>query len=54
MLNAAGCAVCGAEVVCAPAFVHIAAAQAGLSPHYQVAAQNCWTGAGGAFTGEVR
>jgi triosephosphate isomerase len=41
------------EVVCAPAFVHIAAAQAGLSPHYQVAAQNCWTGAGGAFTGEV-
>lgn len=41
------------EVVCTPAFVHLALAQALLGKPYQVAAQNCWSGDGGAFTGEV-
>lgn len=41
------------EVVCTPAFVHLALAQALLRKPYQVAAQNCWSGDGGAFTGEV-
>lgn len=42
-----------AEVVCAPTFLHLDQAQAGLPSGIAVAAQNCWTGKGGAFTGEV-
>lgn len=44
----------GVEVVCAPAAVHMAIAQAKLDQsRYKLAAQNCWTGGNGAFTGEV-
>lgn len=41
------------EVVCAPPFVYLAQAQASLGPPYEIAAQNVWTGAGGAYTGEI-
>ncbi|PRW33625.1 Triosephosphate cytosolic [Chlorella sorokiniana] len=41
------------EVVVAPAAVHIPAVQAALRKDFSVAAQNCWTGKGGAFTGEL-
>lgn len=41
------------EVVCAPTFVHLSQVLASLKPPYQVAAQNCWSGKAGAFTGEV-
>eukprot|EP00193_Tetraselmis_chui_P002870 CAMPEP_0177768468 /NCGR_PEP_ID=MMETSP0491_2-20121128/9736_1 /TAXON_ID=63592 /ORGANISM="Tetraselmis chuii, Strain PLY429" /LENGTH=287 /DNA_ID=CAMNT_0019285275 /DNA_START=109 /DNA_END=972 /DNA_ORIENTATION=- len=41
------------EVVCAPPFVFLDRVQATLAPVYNVAAQNCWTTGGGAYTGEV-
>lgn len=41
------------DVVVSPTFVHIQAVKDTLSGPYQIAAQNCWTGKGGAFTGEV-
>jgi len=41
------------DVVVAPTFVHLDAVKRSISGPYQVAAQNCWTGKGGAFTGEV-
>ncbi|CAD7699414.1 unnamed protein product [Ostreobium quekettii] len=41
------------EVVCAPPFVYLDQVSKALMPPYQVAAQNCWVGKGGAFTGEV-
>jgi len=42
------------DVYVAPPFVFLPRVQAELSSkNYDVAAQNCWVGAGGAFTGEV-
>lgn len=41
------------EVVCAPPFPYLTHVQGSLKPPYQLAAQNCWMGASGAFTGEV-
>ncbi len=41
------------EVVVAPPYVHLDAVRQSLKPEYKVAAQNCWTGKPGAFTGEV-
>mmetsp|Transcript_27732 Transcript_27732/g.71370 ORF Transcript_27732/g.71370 Transcript_27732/m.71370 type:complete len:251 (-) Transcript_27732:162-914(-) len=49
----AGSVPADVEVVCAPTFVHLDRVQATLGPSYSVAAQNCWTGPGGAFTGEI-
>jgi len=40
------------DVVCAPTFVHLPFARH-LEAPFQLAAQNCWTGAGGAYTGEI-
>eukprot|EP00951_Prasinocladus_malaysianus_P040710 scaffold471215_cov43-Prasinocladus_malaysianus.AAC.1 len=40
------------EVVCAPPFVYLESVKSKLGPSYSVAAQNCWTGPGGAYTGE--
>ena len=37
----------------APTFVHLDAVKRSIGPSYQVAAQNCWSSKGGAFTGEV-
>lgn len=36
-----------------PTFVHLSAVSNSIVPPFQVAAQNCWTGKGGAFTGEI-
>lgn len=41
------------EVVVAPTFVHVPTVQQTIKAPIKVAAQNCWTGKGGAFTGEV-
>jgi triosephosphate isomerase len=41
------------EVVVAPPFPYLAQVQGSLAAPYQIAAQNCWVGKGGAFTGEV-
>lgn len=41
------------EVICAPASVHTGLVLATIQPPYQIAAQNCWDGPGGAFTGEA-
>ena len=41
------------EVICAPPMVYLPKVQSTLDRKYQLAAQNCWVGAGGAFTGEV-
>ena len=42
------------DVYVAPPFVCLPRVQADLNTkRYNVAAQNCWVGAGGAFTGEV-
>lgn len=41
------------EVVCAPPSLYLAHVGASLKKPYQVAAQNCWVGSSGAFTGEV-
>jgi hypothetical protein len=43
-----------AEVVVAPAAVHIPQVLASLRKDFSVAAQNCWVKKGGAFTGELR
>lgn len=45
---------CPAEVLVAPAAVHIPGVKAALRPDFHVAAQNCWVKEGGAFTGEIR
>ena len=37
----------------APPFVFLDQVKGSLKPQVQVAAQNCWAGKGGAFTGEV-
>jgi len=39
--------------VVAPTYVHLHLVVEKLSPRYQVAAQNCWVGKQGAYTGEV-
>ncbi len=41
------------EIVVAPTYVHLHLVVEKLSPRYQVAAQNCWVGKQGAYTGEV-
>lgn len=41
------------DIYVAPPAVHIPSVQATLNSRFQVAAQNCWVGPGGAFTGEV-
>lgn len=41
------------EVICAPASVHTGLVLSSLHHPYQISAQNCWDGPGGAFTGEA-
>lgn len=42
------------EIVCAPPALYLERVNNSIRhPTYAVAAQNCWTGAGGAFTGEI-
>lgn len=41
------------DVVCAPPFVYLSQVAESLKPPFKLAAQNCWTGKSGAFTGEV-
>ena len=41
------------EIVCAPAMPHLTFVRAMLDQKFALAAQNCWSGSGGAFTGEV-
>jgi len=43
----------GCEVVCFPTFVHLDFAGSMLRDDFQMGAQDCWTGKGGAFTGEI-
>ena len=43
-----------AEVVVAPAFIHIPLVQSNLRREIAVSAQNCWLKGNGAYTGEVR
>ncbi|XP_057783155.1 triosephosphate isomerase, chloroplastic-like [Salvia miltiorrhiza] len=41
------------DVVVAPPFIYIDQVSNSLSHRLEIAAQNCWTGKGGAFTGEI-
>lgn len=41
------------DVVVAPPFVYIDQVKNSLSDRVEIAAQNCWAGKGGAFTGEI-
>ncbi|XP_075501669.1 triosephosphate isomerase, chloroplastic-like [Primulina tabacum] len=41
------------DVVVAPPFVYVDQVKSSLSDRIEIAAQNCWTGKGGAFTGEI-
>mmetsp|Transcript_16949 Transcript_16949/g.47314 ORF Transcript_16949/g.47314 Transcript_16949/m.47314 type:complete len:299 (-) Transcript_16949:67-963(-) len=41
------------EVVCAPPFIYLEKVMSSIGPSITVAAQNCWTGPGGAYTGEI-
>ena len=41
------------EVICAPPMIYLPRVQSTLDRKYQLSAQNCWVGEGGAFTGEV-
>lgn len=41
------------EVWCAPPFIYLENVRSSLSSRFAVAAQNCWIGPGGAFTGEI-
>lgn len=41
------------EVVCGAPFVYLNQALDGLQAPFEVAAQNCWEGGNGAFTGEI-
>ena len=41
------------EVVVGPTFVHLPHVIDKLGKPYEIAAQNCWVGSCGAFTGEV-
>jgi len=42
------------DVVVAPPFLYIDQVKNSLTDRIEVSAQNCWTGKGGAFTGEIR
>lgn len=42
-----------AETIISPPFVFIPLVKSMLRTDFQVAAQNCWKGKGGAFTGEI-
>lgn len=52
-LRSAGSVPATVDVVVAPTFVHLDMVKRELRGPVQIAAQDCWTGAGGAFTGEV-
>jgi len=41
------------DVVCAPPFIYLSQVSQSLQAPFQLAAQNCWVGKGGAYTGEV-
>jgi triosephosphate isomerase len=41
------------DVVISPTFVHLETVKQTIKGPYEIAAQNCWTGKGGAFTGEI-
>eukprot|EP00232_Nephroselmis_pyriformis_P021478 CAMPEP_0182862860 /NCGR_PEP_ID=MMETSP0034_2-20130328/6312_1 /TAXON_ID=156128 /ORGANISM="Nephroselmis pyriformis, Strain CCMP717" /LENGTH=313 /DNA_ID=CAMNT_0024994999 /DNA_START=38 /DNA_END=979 /DNA_ORIENTATION=- len=41
------------DIVCAPPMAYIQRVKDSIDSKYQLAAQNCWTGPGGAFTGET-
>lgn len=41
------------DVVVAPVYIHLKQVLDSIKPPFQVAAQNCWTKGGGAYTGEV-
>lgn len=41
------------EVVVAPTFIHLPHVLDSIDSKFEVAAQNCWTGGQGAYTGEV-
>eukprot|EP00976_Prorocentrum_cordatum_P083512 1185285-Prorocentrum_minimum.AAC.3 len=41
------------EIICAPPAIHVGLVCGLLEAPYQVAVQNCWTGPGGAYTGET-
>lgn len=41
------------DVVVAPPFIYIEQVKNSLTDRIEVSAQNCWTGKGGAFTGEI-
>lgn len=53
-MQIAGSVSADVDVVVSPTYVHLSAVASSIdTKKYQVAAQNCWTGKGGAFTGEV-
>ena len=41
------------DIIVAPTFIHLEQVRNGLKKPYQLSAQNCWVGRGGAFTGEI-
>lgn len=41
------------DIIVAPVFIHLEQVRNGLKKPYQLSAQNCWVGRGGAFTGEI-
>ncbi len=41
------------DIIVAPTFIHLEQVQGALKKPYQLGAQNCWVGKGGAFTGEI-
>jgi len=49
----AGSVTANVDIVCAPPFVYLPQVLQSLEAPFQVGAQNCWVGKGGAFTGEV-
>lgn len=53
ILFTAGAFPSDVEVVVSPPYVFLDQVKAQLKAPYQVSAQNCWTGKGGAFTGEI-
>ncbi|KFM27931.1 Triosephosphate isomerase, chloroplastic [Auxenochlorella protothecoides] len=52
-LNEAGSLPKNVEVVVAPPFIFLDQVQQSLQAPFQLAAQNCWKGKNGAFTGEI-
>lgn len=41
-------------MVVAPPFMYIDQVKSSLTDRIEISGQNCWTGKGGAFTGEIR